>query len=104
LGTGRSGDVEVLGVMVVAGNGPGPSGSTVVGAVSVGDVGVVGVVGVVGDSLSVGVGSVVVVVVVVYLGRSWTLVRGTHVYWGSGTNPGGTTCAGSWAGVGAGGW
>jgi hypothetical protein len=65
LGTGSSGDVEVLGVMVVAGNGPGPSGSTtVVPAVSVGDVGVVG------DSLSVGVGSVVVVVVVVYLGRS----------------------------------
>ena len=68
LGTGRSGDVEVVGVRVAAGNGPGPSGSTtVVPAVSVGDVGVVGVVG---DSLSVGVGSVVVVVVVVYLGRS----------------------------------
>gem|GEM_PF-7117105 len=64
LGTGRSGDVEGVGVRVVAGNGPGPSGSTtVVGAVSF-DVGVVG------DSLSVGVGSVVVVVVVVYLGRS----------------------------------
>jgi len=65
LGTGRSGDAEVVGVRVTAGNGPGPSGSTtVVPAVSVGDVGVVG------DSLSVGVGSVVVVVVVVYLGRS----------------------------------
>jgi hypothetical protein len=79
LGTGSSGDFEVLGVMVVAGNGPGPSGSTtVVGSVSF-DVGLVGDVGVVGDSLSVGVGSVVVVVVVVYLGCSWTLVRGTHV-------------------------
>jgi hypothetical protein len=65
LGTGRSGDVGVVGVRVVGGNGPGPSGSTtVVGALSVGDVGVVG------DPLSVGVGSVVVVVVVVYFGRS----------------------------------
>ena len=34
---------------------------------------------------------VVVGVVVVVLGRSWTLVRGTQVYSGSGTNPGGTT-------------
>jgi hypothetical protein len=96
------------GVSVWGGSGPGPSGSTtVVGTGVVGDVGLVGDVGV----TSVGLGSVVVVVVVVVgvvvvvLGRSWTLVRGTQVYSGSGTNPGGTTWAVSGvAGAGAGGW
>jgi hypothetical protein len=59
--------------------------------------------------VSVGEVSVVVVVVVgevsVVLGRVSTLVRGTHVYSGSGMKPGGTTCAVSGtAGAWGGGW
>jgi hypothetical protein len=69
-------------------------------------------VGLVGD-VDVGLGSVVVVVVgvvsvvvgvvVVVFGRSWTLVRGTQVYSGSGTNPGGTTAVSGTTGAGGGG-
>jgi hypothetical protein len=89
----------VIGVSVCGGIGPAPSGSTVIGVGPVVDVGLVGDVVVV----SVGLGPVVVgvvvvvvvvvgvVVVVVVLGLSCTLVRGTQVYSGSGTNPGGTT-------------
>jgi len=68
---GRIAVVVVVGDIVVAGNGPFPSGSTtvVVGVVSVGDVGFVVV---------VSVGLVVVVVVVGSLGRR-TFVRGTQV-------------------------
>lgn len=101
----------VVGVSVWGASGPAPSGSTtVVGTGTVGDVGLVGLVGDV-DVVSVGLGSVVVGVVVVVvvgvvvvvLGRSWTLVRGTQVYSGSGTNPGGTTAvSGATGGVGAG--
>jgi hypothetical protein len=81
------------------------------GGVLVGDVGVpligeplvvvsVGEVVDVGDVVSVGV--VRVGVGVIRLGVC-TLVRGTHVYSGSGTNPGGTTSdAGAWAGGGVG--
>jgi hypothetical protein len=73
-------------------------------------------VGLVGDVdvVSVGLGSVVVGVVVVVvgvvsgvlvvvLGRSCTLVRGTQVYSGSGTNPGGTTAVSGTTGAGGGG-
>jgi hypothetical protein len=75
------------------------------------DVGLVGLVGDV-DVVSVGLGSVVVgvvvvvvgVVVVVVVGRSCTLVRGTQVYSGSGTNPGGTTAVSGATGAGGGGW
>jgi hypothetical protein len=75
-------DVPVVGVPVVV--------------VSVDDVVDVGLV------LSVVVGVVVVVVVVVLRG-SCTLVRGTQVYAGSGTKPGGTTSvAGACTGCGAG--
>jgi hypothetical protein len=82
-----------LGDTVLGGNGPGPSGSTtVVGAVPGGDPGLVGGVGSVGlGSVEDSVVVVVVVVGVVYLGRSWTFVRGTQVYSGSGMKPGGTT-------------
>jgi hypothetical protein len=95
----------VVGVSVWGASGPAPSGSTtVVGTGTVGDVGLVGDVDVVSVGLgSVVVGVVVVGVVVVVLGRSWTLVRGTQVYSGSGTNPGGTTAvSGATGGVGAG--
>jgi hypothetical protein len=79
----------VVGVIVVGGNGPGPSGSTTVvdGVVEtpgipedgVGNVGDVGdVVSVVVDVV-VGVVSAVVSVVLVVRGRSSTLVRGTQV-------------------------
>jgi hypothetical protein len=101
----------VIGVSVCGGIGPAPSGSTVAGTGVVGDVGLVGDV----EVVSVGLGPVVVGVVVVGVvvvvvvgvvdvvrGRSWTLVRGTQVYSGSGTNPGGTTAVsgvtGAWAG------
>jgi hypothetical protein len=103
-GTGRPGG------NVIGGSGPAPSGSmTFVGAVS--DV-VVALVVSVELVVSVGEGSVVVVVVVgvvvlgvVVLGRVSTFVRGTQVYSGSGMKPGGTTWAVSGAaGVGAGGW
>ena len=89
----------VIGVSVCGGIGPAPSGSIVAGTGVVGDVGLVGLVGDV-EVVSVGLGSVVVGVVVVVVvvgvvvvvrGRSWTLVRGTQVCSGSGTNPGGTT-------------
>jgi len=101
----------VIGVSVCGGIGPAPSGSIVAGTGPVGDVGLVGLVGDV-DVVSVGLGSVVVGVVVVVvvgvvvvvLGRSWTLVRGTQVYSGSGTNPGGTTAVSGTAGTGGGGW
>ena len=88
---------------VIGGINPfGPSGSmtVVVGGASVVDVGVspgdVVSVGSVGDVVVVVVGgSVVVVVVVVVVGYvvrgTSTLVRGTQVYSGSGTKPGGTT-------------
>jgi hypothetical protein len=99
----------VIGVSVCGGIGPAPSGSTVAGAGPVVDVGLVGLVGDV-DVVSVGLGSVVVGVVVVVvgvvvvvLGRSCTLVRGTQVYSGSGTNPGGTTAVSGTAGAGGGG-
>jgi hypothetical protein len=97
----------VVWVTVVGGSGPGPSGSTtVVGAEGsvVGDVGVVGGVDVVVGVVVVGLGVVVVVVVlgVVVRGRSCTFVRGTHVYSGSGTKPGGTIAVSGAAG-GAGG-
>ena len=92
LGTGNGVVGPGVDVTVVGGSGPKPSGSTTVVAIgSVGDVGLVG------DVVSVGLSSVVVVVVgvvvVVVLGRSSTFVRGTHVYSGSGMNPGGTTWA-----------
>ena len=80
LGTGNGVVVGLaVNVTVVGGSGPGPSGSvTVVEGAAVGDVGVV--VDVVSGKSSVGLDSVVVVVVgVVDLGRSCTLVRGTHV-------------------------
>jgi hypothetical protein len=97
----------VIGVSVCGGIGPAPSGSIVTGAGVVGDVGLVGDVDVVSVGLGadevVGVVVVVVGVVVVVLGRSWTLVRGTQVYWGSGTNPGGTTAVSGTAGTGGGG-
>ncbi|KAA0115123.1 hypothetical protein CIW51_17835 [Mycolicibacterium sp. P9-22] len=96
---------------VIGGINPlGPSGSTtvVVGGVTVGDVGVS-----VGDVVSVGSvvvvvvvggGSVVVVVDLVVVGYvvrgTSTLVRGTQVYSGSGTKPGGTIWV---AGAGSGG-
>jgi hypothetical protein len=88
---GRIAVVVVVGDIVVAGNGPFPSGSTTV----VGP-GSVGAAGLVGDVVSVWPGSVVVgVVVVVVVGvvvlGSCTLVRGTQVYSGSGMKPGGTT-------------
>lgn len=95
--------------MVGAGPGPGAAGDGVVSSPGVGVSG--GEVSDVGDSGVVGVpGSVVVVVVVgvvvstVVLGRSRTLVRGTQVYSGSGTNPGGTTCVAGASGVGGDGW
>jgi len=95
LGTGCPGDVIGVCVRVVGGSGPGPSGSTTVVAVS-GAV-VVGVpvplvvsVGVVDTVVEVSVLDVLGVLYVV-LGRVSTLVRGTQVYSGSGTNPGGTT-------------
>jgi hypothetical protein len=90
LGTGSPGG------NVIGGNGPAPSGSmTFVGtALEV----VVAPVVSVGLVVSVGDGSVVVVVVVgvvvvdvVVVGRVSTLVRGTQVYSGSGMKPGGTT-------------
>src|SRR4051812_21729181 len=95
-GTGCPGDVIGVCVTVVAGSGPGPSGSTTVVAVS--GVLVVGVsvplvvsVGVVDTVVEVWV---VLVRVVLYVVRGCvsTLVRGTQVYSGSGTYPGGTIC------------
>jgi hypothetical protein len=99
----------VIGVSVCGGIGPAPSGSIVAGTGVLGDVGLVGLVGDVGV-VSVGLGSVVVGVVVVVVGvvdvvrgRSWTLVRGTQVYSGSGTKPGGTTAvSGTTGGAGGG--
>jgi hypothetical protein len=91
---------------VIGGIGPAPSGSIVTGTGVVGAVELVGLVGDV-DVVSVGLGSVVVgvvVVVVVVLGRCCTLVRGTQVYSGSGTNPGGTTAVSGAVGAGGGGW
>jgi hypothetical protein len=94
-GTGCPGDVIGVCVRVVGGSGPGPSGSTTV--VAVPGVLVVGVsvplvvsVGVVDTVVEV---SVVLVLVVLYVVRGGvsTLVRGTQVYSGSGTYPGGTT-------------
>jgi len=92
LGTGSPGG------NVIGDNGPAPSGSmTVVGGPE--EVVVAPVVSV-GLMVSVGDGSVVVVVVVgvvvvevVVLGRVSTFVRGTEVYSGSGMKPGGTTWA-----------
>ena len=55
--------------------------------------------GAIGDS-----SDVLVVVGVVVRGRSRTEVRGTQVYSGSGTKPGGTSCVSVPDGVGAGGW
>jgi hypothetical protein len=72
-------------------------------AVDVVAVGLVGDVDVGLGSVVVGVVSVVVGVVVVVFGRSWTLVRGTQVYSGSGTNPGGTTAVSGTTGAGGGG-
>lgn len=102
-----AGDTAVdVPVMVWGGSVPGPSGSTTVvgacpgatdGLVSVGLVSGVVVVSGVGVVSDVGV-----VVVVVVLG--WTYVRGTHVYAGSGTNPGGTTRVSGAAGAGGRGW
>jgi hypothetical protein len=93
-GTGCPGDVIGVCVRVVAGSGPGPSGSTTVvavsGAVVVGvSVPLVVSVGDVDTVVDVSVLEVLGVLYVVF-GRS-TLVRGTQVYSGSGTNPGGTT-------------
>ncbi|MDT5292656.1 MAG: hypothetical protein QOF88_7545 [Mycobacterium sp.] len=95
---------------MIGGIGPAPSGSIVTGTGVVGDVELVGLVGDV-DVVSVGLGSVVVGVVVVVvgvvvvvLGRCCTLVRGTQVYSGSGTNPGGTTAVSGAVGAGGGGW
>jgi hypothetical protein len=69
----------------------------------VGEVGVVVVA--LGSVVVVSVGVVVVVVVVVVVRRvvvgSCTWVRGTQVYSGSGTKPGGTTAAGGGVGSGA---
>jgi hypothetical protein len=91
--------VVVEGVRVVAGAGPGPSGSTmVIGPPTVGlvVVGGVAVPVVVGAEVSV---EVSVVVGVVSVGVS-TLVRGTQVYAGSGTKPGGTTAVSGADGLG----
>ena len=112
---GAFGGVVLDGPRVLGGKGPGPSGSTtVVGAPSdVGEVGEVGVDDVVSPGLvSVVVGVVVVGVCVVVVGvrdvvvrgRSCTCVRGTQVYSGSGTNPGGTTAVSGAVGVCAAGW
>jgi hypothetical protein len=80
----------VDGVRVVADAGPGPSGSTmVVGPPVVGLVVADGVAVSVVDGAEVSV-EVSVVVGVVSVGVL-TLVRGTQVYAGSGTKPGGTT-------------
>ncbi|GAB7071337.1 hypothetical protein H7J06_10155 [Mycobacterium hodleri] len=96
LGTGWPGDVIGVCVKVVGGSGPGPSGSTTVVAVS--GALVVGVpvplvvsVGVVDSVVEVSVVLDVLGVLYVVFGRVSTLVRGTQVYSGSGTYPGGTT-------------
>ena len=84
---------------------PGASGAVVVGDVVEAPVVEVPVVEVsVDDVVDVGLVVVVVgVVVVVVLRGSCTLVRGTQVYAGSGTKPGGTTSvAGACTGCGAG--
>lgn len=83
LGTGNPGDAVLVGVSVVGGKGPGPSGSTTVvgtGPLVVGLVVLVGtmVSGVVTGGVVVGV-VVVGVVLEVVLGRVSTLVRGTQV-------------------------
>jgi hypothetical protein len=101
VGTNPGGDEGGVGV----GEGSGRNGAKGFGGVVVVD-GVVSVVSVsVSDGVVVGVvvGAVVVVVRrgVVVCGYSRTDVRGTQVYSGSGTKPGGTTCVTS--GVGAGG-
>jgi len=118
-GTGAADVVAGTDVVVVEGAcvnvcGDDPSGSStvviglggvvpvVVVVVSPGEVASVGLVGVV---VVVGLVGVVVVVVVVTLSDSLarTLVRGTQVYCGSGTKPGGTIAV-SGVGSGAGGW
>ncbi|BBZ27448.1 hypothetical protein MMAD_17430 [Mycolicibacterium madagascariense] len=113
-GTGMPGDVSGVCVTVVGGSGPGPSGSTIV--VAVGGPLVEGVVlGPEVDVVDVGLVSEVVVSVVVGVvvgvdryvvrGAVCTLVRGTHVYSGSGMKPGGTTWVASGAAGGGGaGW
>jgi hypothetical protein len=84
-------------------NGAGAAGVVVVGEVpDVGDVGEVGDV-VVGSVVSVVVVVVGVVVLVVVV-RSRTSVRGTHVYDGSGTKPGGTIWVAGASGVTDWGW
>jgi hypothetical protein len=107
-GTGCPGDVIGVCVRVVGGSGPGPSGSTTVvavsGAVVVGvSVPLVVSVGAVGTSVEVAVVLEVLGVLYVVLGCVSTLVRGTQVYSGSGTYPGGTTWVASEAAVGGGG-
>jgi hypothetical protein len=98
-GTGCPGDVIGVCVRVVGGSGPGPSGSTTVVAVSGASVGVsvplVVSVGAVDTVVEVSVVLEVLGVLYVVFGRVSTLVRGTQVYSGSGTNPGGTTWLGS---------
>jgi hypothetical protein len=82
---------------------PGASGAVVVGDVVEALVVEVSVDDVVDVGLVVSVVVVVGVVVVVVLRGSCTLVRGTQVYAGSGTKPGGTTSvAGTCTGCGAG--
>lgn len=95
-GTGRlDGDDDELGVTVVGGSGPLPSGSTTVVGTPAVDVPLVVSVESVASVDVVSVVAVVVVGVVrdVVAGRVSTFVRGTQVYSGSGMNPGGTTCA-----------
>jgi hypothetical protein len=89
-------------VMVCGDNAPDPSGSmTVVGVWPDGN----------GEPDTVALDVVVaVVVVVVVVGVTvvdvvgWTYVRGTQVYAGSGTNPGGTTCVSGAVAAGGGAW